>query len=249
MAQTLRVARCQILVKAPKAAATTTGRTCPGPTTPRAATGPGKAPQGRWKPHSAAGAIPGRWAARAPARLVAELAGQGIRQRVGYRGRWLRIGLGRLGAGPWLHRVDRAAALDRAGRIWRFRQMLSAYATNKLVVNRAPPGNLTACPAAPFLILQEHQHGAALVGIASAQAMGRVGPGAVQDGIAQAALAHLARQLAQAGVQACGKPVEALGQPEAIAFLKHHRGGKTAPAATAPVMRQPAAHPASDHVQ
>ena len=38
--------------------------------------------------------------------------------------------------------------------------------------------------------------------------MGRVGPGAVQDGIAQdRPLAHVARQLAQARVQACSMPV------------------------------------------
>jgi hypothetical protein len=51
--------------------------------------------------------------------------------------------------------------------------MFSPYAANYLVVNRAPPGSLTIRPAAPLLGLR--------------------------DGTAQAALAHIARQLGALG--------------------------------------------------
>ncbi|MGH1573474.1 hypothetical protein ACRAWG_25940 [Methylobacterium sp. P31] len=49
--------------------------------------------------------------------------------------------------------------------------------------------------------------GAALVRLRAAQAMGRIGTRAVQDGIAQAALAHFGSQFGKARVQGCGVSV------------------------------------------
>jgi hypothetical protein len=54
-----------------------------------------------------------------------------------------------------IHRVDLAAARDRAGGVYRriVRRCGAQLAANRLVVNRAPPGNLTIGPRAPLLIL------------------------------------------------------------------------------------------------
>lgn len=51
--------------------------------------------------------------------------------------------------------------------------MLLANARDCLVVDSAPPGNLTVGPTAPLAVFQQEQDGPALVGVGPAQAVGR----------------------------------------------------------------------------
>jgi len=66
-----------------------------------------------------------------------------------------------------------------------------------------PP--LQACPS-PAAFRRLLAAGAALVRVRAAQAIGPIGTGAAQ-GLAQAALARVARQFGKACVQGCGVPV------------------------------------------
>jgi len=53
--------------------------------------------------------------------------------------------------------------------------MLGPDLGDEVIADRARPSNLAVVPPAPHLILQEHQHRAALVRVRAAQAVGRVG--------------------------------------------------------------------------
>ena len=85
-----------------------------------------------------------------------------------------------------------------------------AQSAHQFVMNRAATGNLAIRPAAPLLVQQQHHHGTPLVRVRAAHPVVRIGPRAVQDRIPQAALAHLARHLGEAGGGVGAHTMEAL---------------------------------------
>src|SRR5688572_1812849 len=82
-----------------------------------------------------------------------------------------------------------------------------------MVADPTPPGYLAVRPVAPFLVLEQDQHGLALVGVATLQAMRVVRADRVKNGLPQAALVKFAQEFRRPDPGGGRETVPAIGKP------------------------------------
>src|ERR1019366_4296751 len=100
---------------------------------------------------------------------------------------------------------------------------------DELMADVAMPGNLAVRPNAPFVVVEQLAHCAALVGGGARTAVGSVGAGGEKHRVPQAARPHFAINASAPSALGGGMASEAVGKDVGVAILKDCERGKFVP--------------------